>query len=253
MKPNLLYHYTSIEALYAIIDEIYNKYGEDKDAPTELLFKLRATHASYLNDFSEGRLLPEALKILGANEELLFIIQNTLGYPFVVSLSELGDDLNMWRCYANKGKGISLGIDRAELDNAVKEENDCRLDKCKYVTINELVKLFREKQAEKMIASKDIKSLYQLLRELLIYKDNSFRAEEEWRIHDFNYETNYRIGNNLIIPYREIKIPVSAIQTITIGPKCDYEKNHFSLYRMLNTKLPPYHRVKIIRSNVPLE
>ena len=230
-EVNILYHYTSLDALYAIIDEINN------DDPNDVFFKLRATHASFLNDLSEGRLLPNALKTLGASDEVLQIIQNTMGYPFVVSLSELRDDLNMWRCYANKGEGVSIGIDKVELDIAVNENNNCKLDKCEYVKEEELVNLLKEKGADKMISNKNVLSMFQILRDALIFKDSSFHAEAEWRIHDFNLETKYRISDNVIIPYREIRIPVSAIKSITLGPKCNRDKNLFSLNRMLKSKI----------------
>lgn len=101
MEEELLYHYTSLETLYAIISNI------KPTSENEAYFTLRATHASFLNDLNEGRLLPEALKEIGINENKLWLSLDRTGYPFVLSLSELCDDLNMWRCYADQGE-VSL-------------------------------------------------------------------------------------------------------------------------------------------------
>ncbi len=246
MKNSLLYHYTSLDTLFAIINEI------NIDDPNYVYFKLRASNAFFLNDLTEGRLLPKALKSLGASEEFLSILMSTLGYPFVVSLSELDDDLNMWRCYANNGKGASIGLDKEIMSQSSNYDNNCSLDKCKYVTTEELAEILKKNGAEKMIESHDIKHIIQLLRGMLIYKDKSFSSEAEWRVHDFNFETNFRVSENIIIPFREIRVPITALESITIGPKCDFDKNQFSIHRMLKSKISPLQNVSIKRSTVPL-
>ena len=103
-----------------------------------------------------------------------------------------------------------------------------------------------------MIKYNEIKPIAQLLLEMLIYKDKSFYSEAEWRVHDFNFETKFRVNNNVIIPYREIRLPIDALKSITIGPKCDYDKNLFSIQRLLKSKISPFQKVKIIKSTVPL-
>ena len=86
--PENLYHYTSIESLLSIINGI--------DINNEFV-KFRSTHIAYLNDMTEGRLLQNALKKNGINEDAIKILEACKGYPFVMSLSENSDDLNMWR------------------------------------------------------------------------------------------------------------------------------------------------------------
>ena len=241
-----LYHYTSLETLHAIISEI------DNSDSHFVYFKLRATNAYYLNDLKEGRLLLSALKKLGANEMLLSMLQTTFGYPFIVSFSEHGDDLNMWRCYASEGNGVAIGLDQTEIESAADYTNNCQFDKCEYVSLEELIEILKKKNIEELLKMEDIKPLAQLIRNMLKYKDKSFVSEAEWRIHDFNIETNFRVSNNLIIPFREIRVPVSAIQTIVIGPKCEYDRNSFSIGRFLKSRLPSTQDVQIIKSSVPL-
>lgn len=85
-----LYHYTTIETLHAIVSNIQAEHEES------IQFSLWATHAGFLNDLSEGQLLAKALKRLGVHEGILNTLIGMQGYPFVISLSELDDDLNMW-------------------------------------------------------------------------------------------------------------------------------------------------------------
>lgn len=61
MEPDILYHYTSLDALFSIITNI------DYEDESNVSFTLRATHASFLNDLNEGRLLSEALRKLGVS------------------------------------------------------------------------------------------------------------------------------------------------------------------------------------------
>lgn len=236
MKKNLLYHYTSLETLFAIIRNINNNEGNESD---NVYFTLRGTHSCFLNDLTEGRLLPLALKKIGVDPMTIWLSEARQGYPFVVSLSELGNDLNMWRCYANNGNGISIGLDKDILYSAVKY-NNCRLDKCEYVSLEKMIDILNQKKMKHLINSNNsnnILKLDRLISDLLIYKDKSFKTEKEWRIHDFNIESDFLYKDNLIIPYKEFRIPISALKSITLGPKCNYEKNIYSIRRILKNKI----------------
>ena len=71
MEPDILYHYTSLDALFSIITNI------DYEDESNVSFTLRATHASFLNDLNEGRLLSEALRKLGVSEVMLWSVVKT--------------------------------------------------------------------------------------------------------------------------------------------------------------------------------
>lgn len=251
MEPDILYHYTSLDALYAIISNIKSVSGEDA------YFTLRATHASFLNDLNEGRLLPEALKELGLSEDILWNAQLIQGYPFVLSLSELRNDLNMWRCYADDGKGVSIGLKKSVLENPYPYPKIGELVKCQYITKEKLKQHLKTKGVEELIRTNDFTPLARLIQKgLLTYKDSAFEAEREWRINVLGVESNYRINNEagLIIPYSEIKLPVTAIKSITIGPKSDYERNKFAVLRFLKTKITSVDlsSIRISSSLIPL-
>lgn len=243
-EPSTLYHYTSLETLFAIINNINN------DDPNNVYFTLRATHASFLNDDTEGKLLPNVLHHLGVTDSTLLILQSLQGYPFVCSLSELDDDLNMWRCYANDGKGVAIGLNYSELKSIL---ND-KLTKIEYASHDELKKRLISGGIKQMLHAEDKLPLSRLLYEALSYKHPSFSAEKEWRISKYWVEDDFRIANGVIIPFVEFKIPISAIETIMLGPKCEHAKNKFSISRMLKGKIPPgeLDKIQILDSKIPL-
>lgn len=247
-----LYHYTSIETLYAIIKNL-NK----KDA-NGIRFTLRATHACFLNDLTEGQLLANALRKLGAKESLLNSLMGVLGYPFVVSLSELEDDLNMWRCYANQGEGVAIGLAKDVIEDAMKHQpwsNDADFSKCQYYTEDELVNYLRSNRIEELLQNSNRIPLSKLLSKALVFKDKSFEAEDEWRIYANHVESDFRVSDNLIVPYYNIQLPIEAITSITFGPKCDFEKNSFSTYRMIKATIGDKwaENIELKESIVPLK
>lgn len=243
-EPSILYHYTSLETLFAIINGINN---EDEN---NVFFTLRATHASFLNDETEGRLLPNVLHDIGVEDSTLFIFQGIEGYPFACSLSELGDDLNMWRCYAKDGMGVAIGLNYYHL----KEQLEDQLNRIEYVTHEELKERLISEGVIQKLNNEDKSPLLRLLNKALNFKHSSFSAEKEWRISDLSLEHGFRTSNGLIIPYIEFKIPTSVIETITLGPKCEFTKNKFSIYRMLKSKISPCElaTIDITKSQVPL-
>ena len=245
-----LFHYTTIETLFAIIK------GINKEDENNIRFTLRATHAGFLNDLTEGQLLGKALKRLGVSEGLLDVIGSFQGHPFVVSLSELEDDLNMWRCYSNQGKGVAIGLDKEIINDTIKQQgwsNVADFKQCLYVTEDELVKDLKSKQIETLIQSPNKLPLQRLLLEALIYKNETFKAEKEWRIYAYWLESDFRVSDNLIIPYYNIQLPIEAIISITFGPKSDYSKNSLSTYRLIKSVIGArVEDIKLIESKVPL-
>ena len=247
--PETLYHYTSTEALLSILNSI------DKNGET---FTLRATHGSYLNDLSEGALLPTALHQLGADESVMEILRDLSGYPFVLSFSEEGDDRFMWECYANQGKGATIGIKPDKLNDALPsfsgEDYRASLRKCEYTTVDDLVERYRGEGISEILKNENRTPLSRLLQEAYYYKYKDFEDEHEWRIFITSFPNGYRATDNGIVPYRELKIPVSALSSITFGPRCDFERNNFAVFRLLYDKigLTRLNAIEIKRSPIPL-
>lgn len=112
--PEVLYQYTSMEALLSIVKSE----------------RIRATHARYLNDTTElawmWRAVVRQLKNKlgsGANDEqrqyftdLIQLAEDrTPPSEFVASFSEQDDDLGQWRAYCPGGIGFSIGFDTSAL------------------------------------------------------------------------------------------------------------------------------------------
>ena len=245
-----LYHYTTIETLHAIVSNIKAEHEES------IRFSLWATHAGFLNDLTEGQLLAKALKRLGVHEGILNTLIGMQGYPFVISLSELDDDLNMWRCYANQGKGVAIGLDKEVIEDAIKHQNGNHVVDfgiCNYYSEEELVEYLRKNGVESMIKDKNLLPLSKLLSEALLFKNKSFEAEKEWRIYSNYLESGYRVVDNLIVPYYKVLLPIEAMTSVTFGPRCDYEKNSFSTYRLIKSVIGPrVDKIKLEKSMVPL-
>lgn len=246
----ILYHYTSIETLYAIIKGIEN---EDEN---NLRFSLRATHADFLNDLTEGNLLPNALRKLGISEGVLNILQSIQGHPFVASLSELDDDLNMWRCYANQGKGVAIGLDKDVLSEALTNQNWCNiaeLCKCEYYSEKQLVNYLKSNNIGNVIQDPNRMNLDRLLSNALKFKNKSFEAEKEWRIYANYIGSDFRVSDGLVIPYYNILLPIGAILSITFGPKNDFRRNRFSVFNLIKCVIGEQQatRIELKKSSVP--
>ena len=105
MKQKLIYHYTNINALLSILNGIK---VEKNGTP---VLTLRATNINYLNDYSEGQLLPRVLDKMGIS------IPEQLGDIYITSFSNSFDSLSMWRGYAKDGEGVALCFDKSLLSN----------------------------------------------------------------------------------------------------------------------------------------
>ena len=246
-----LYHYTSIESLYAMLNGINNDDFEN------VYLTLWATHASFLNDLTEGRMLPNVLRKLGVPEDTLYVLELIKGFPFVASFSELEDDLNMWRCYANNGFGVSIAFDKEEIEKALTEidfNSNAKLEQSQYTSEEDLIKKLETENFADLIKDRNLLPLSRLISKHLIYKHESFSAEKEWRILLSDVSPQLRYSNNNIIPYRDIRIPTKAITGIIFGPKCDFEKLNFSTFQLLKSKIKSVelNTIKLEKSIIPL-
>lgn len=244
MTPQTLYHYTSLESLFHMINGVHQK-GQD-----DTVLHLFGSHTTFLNDMTEGKLLPNVLNKLGISIFTIDILQKCSGYPFIVSFTELNDDLNQWRCYGNDGFGVSIGLDVQNLKMIEK-----KFDKCIYTTEEELQKEIQNNIKGHMPhknGKTDITDIALLLSNYVIYKHKSFSAELEWRLYETSLPTGYRVSKNLVVPYYDFKIPFNCIESITLGPKCDFDKNKFAL-ELLVKSIIHNNNIKIQKSSIPLQ
>ncbi len=244
-KPFLLYHYTSLYALHRMIMTI-------RKTPTEVVphISLRATHISFLNDLTEGGLVFDVLKEATRNKLNIKTLMNTSAFPFVCSFSSKQDDLNMWRCYADSGKGVCIAFERE-----IVEQEDVlpKFEKCEYTNKEKLVDSLKQKSTNSEISGVNESTVKTLLHDFCKYKHESFREESEWRIIFDEITEKFETKNGVLTPYHTFRVPVNSIFSITLGPKCDAERNTFSLRRLIDSKCYEARKIEINYSKLPIK
>lgn len=264
----IIYHYTSLETLIAILEQ---SNSSDK-------LKLRATHIEYLNDASEYK---RALNIL--REELIKHEENLVDEenkglknfkhiqlmemlknptwdnmpPLITSFSKERDSLPMWNMYADNSLGVALGFEKEVIKGDV-EKQGFRFAKCLY-----------DQQEITASFSSDIERIYDCIsisdksfgtltsfgstpldsfRNIVsIVKNNSFKYEKEWRIiikqklEQNNLSFNFK--NKILKPYYQFEIPKISLKEIIIGPCSNFDlisKPLFMLLKQVNIKSTIY-------------
>jgi hypothetical protein len=251
--PRLVYHYTRATGLKGIVKHR----------------NLWASHLRYLNDSQEHLVVyQKAVQYLdritvvrnlaNSHRTLTGAIRETLetsslGTPkphpsdrFVVSFSELGDDLSQWRAYGRLGQAYALGFSGEMLAEAALAAG-WRFAKCGYGergprhedVVNALIKVYNEySQGTYSDEQAAVTSLSSALDEYApLIKDDAFEAEAEWRLVSppISYlptsGIKFREGVTSLIPYLEFSLqdidyrlsgatlPTNpSLQLLTVGP-----------------------------------
>lgn len=259
MQDETVYHYTSLETFYHIIDQASNND-----------ITLRATNVDYLNDHTEHLIAIKLLKQKLIEYDKSLDLGNSKGfvellndkrmsffrrkdfegmYPYIISFSECWDNLPMWNTYANKSNGVALGFSKTKLSDL----NDTyRFDKCIYDSTD----------YEKFLSQK-IETLYErtiinsysiefdggldsdILEDhhyyLPILKNEGFEYEKEYRLivpHTFNdtEDLKFQPSDGLLKPYKEILIPFDYLTEIVLAPGLNLEKIKSPLALFLRQK-----------------
>lgn len=242
-----LYHYTSIEALYNMLEK---SILTDEETNIKYL-NLWATHIEYLNDETERKLFINML----IEETIIYSKKQgiTLSYDqikkietlcnidaYIISLSELQDDLNMWRGYGGNGVGVNLEFDFHKLlpFNKILKSSKLKLEQvynpiiCKYFQPKEcnIETSLIERVYNYCINNTEIIDYKQTIKEAslitdinrlaTISKHAAYISEKEWRFVCKSCPSipKYIHSNGIIKPYIEFPIPLSSITAITIGP-----------------------------------
>lgn len=242
----LLYHYTSLHTLCAIVNGIQS--GE--------MF-LRAGNAKNMNDPNDCYYFINMLGILTDADEnqVKQISEEKLKYdcPYLVSLSKHKDDLHMWNCYGDDGCGVAIGI--KDVDNLVndfysKKHLSSHLYKCRYMDVKKvknnkpLWNLIKERD----FFDKDFWMSKEISEVSNIIKHPCYRYEKEYRIVILHGDNEIIIGGDRTYNLEEdafyLNVPLSSVTQIIVGPCANYEsvKKVFS---------PFFTNAKFIKSKIP--
>lgn len=228
-KPTTLLHYTSWNSFCGMIQPILNN---EEGINKELCF--HASHIYAMNDMTEGKLIFDFFftgsKILDDIEGKMEEVRKETGEPYVVSFSRSTKDIEqnnipMWMMYADGGKGVCLHFDYESIKENIND--NVKMVECKYQNLEEIKKNAREKRDTiKKDHKKGIDITHQLQEMLLeapSYKWKNWKYEKEWRLVCVSKSPKFKVGRLGLVPYQEIKLPLSALKQITIGPCANQE------------------------------
>lgn len=266
----ICYHYTSIETLYNMLDKSIEM---DKETREKYL-KLRATNIEYLNDTTERKLFTDALynKLLQYGQDKNSPITTAQREQFnllctseiyVISFSELQDDLNMWRGYAGNGVGANIGFNFSNIqpfypteNGYFKMERAYKLVKCKYYLPEEcdiefsLVENIYNFLKYGGKTFDNVRLMQDIMNFAVIHKHKAYSPEKEWRLYSTpTTMPQFTFSNGIVRPYIDFKIPVDAITSITFGPRYKDDYKIKSIRNFIKMKIRP--DIKIIDSEIP--
>lgn len=255
--PDTLYHYTSTDAFYKIIDSGC----------------LWASHVRFMTDASEivyGReLLREMLADAASHwdaEKFKQLERSVLGFSqtdsssltpvYALALSGKADDVAQWERYADDARGFCIGFDaqplgvgmakadgKSAVDRAIMEEvvydrdrQEGRMRNIIDVAVD-LVDKFgwgeNQEDARSRVASLAHEMAWPVLDLLSTLKQPSYSSEQEWRlvsttgphVHKRNLECQFRPAFHGLVPYIELA-PVEPeeqgllpIREVITGPR----------------------------------
>lgn len=238
-----VYHYTSIQTLYHLLDaqrlDIHNNETkgtdvEDNNAtfislPCETLPFL-ATDIEALNDRTEYREVTKLISDICKSKEVKFADECIYGLPFVISFSFQSDSLPMWQQYADSGRGVCLRFDSQLLKSSLVRGNKhtpnewIRTGKCNYSMSEEFKEMLKQIKDNNKEGLND-KNIIDNLNEFRDFslqsaflKDEAFLGECEWRIVIYSNHYLFYPYSNGRVARTKVEIPICALKEIIIGP-----------------------------------
>lgn len=202
-------------------------------------FFLRAGNAKNMNDPNDCyyliNLIQQSHHLSNETIAQYRINKDKYDSPYLISLSSKKDDLHLWTCYGDDGKGICLGLDKVDIEAAcgkfyTRYKLPAKLHSCKYyMSISDLPQDF-----QCYITQNDS---YQLFRDISctsnIIKHPCYEYENEYRVvithsqGEISFDTYDKERDAIFL-----NIPLSAIKQIIVGPCANFEtiRNIFSPY-----------------------
>lgn len=265
MKPirqKFVYHYTSIETLFAIL-EGYRKSKESN------VLTLRASNIYRVNDpkemvmgydvlkkwirrYEDSQCIPVSIRLSEVYQNEEYEAKCKSDYlqtrnadfievgevPYVISFSFRHDYLPMWGLYGDKGKGVCLKFALSELQSLTSSlpglVNYCgrtNLEGFKNTMEFMYGCYMRELKDMEVPVETKIRELATIcLTTAPFVKHKDYQYEKEYRFVFYNWYNQRKISMPShktsiykILPYIEVAIPVKALQGIIIGPDVNFD------------------------------
>lgn len=242
-----LYHYTSMESIFGMLQS----YSKDNPYCT-----MWASNVLFMNDASEYQFGIDVCKELAMQYEgeehiddgfahiynSQFWHKKELDYPYIISFSERVDSAAIWNMYSNNGGGVAIIFNMEKL--AVLEGT--WLDKCWYCRVADNLLFNPNTRAlitylynhclntpcpEERPEGINEQSFQNIMRAFHFQfevapkiKHASFDYEAEWRLTKTGAaKPKFRCKNGVIVPYKEVIIPINVIEGFIIGPTANFE------------------------------
>lgn len=233
------YHFTNCSSLFGMLKDfsVENRH-----------LTMWATHSSFMNDSTEYEFgkekckevlrlyedktkVPACKSIFRNGEDSLdnYIAKDA---PFLISLSGNIESAAMWSMYSSNGSGIALKFDVATLQrhsllSAIDPTNCIYCKKASSILKQheDYVSLIHGAISHCIGNEDDVIPRILLLDFASQIKHSSFRYEDEHRIvvPQGDNKVQFRVRDNIIIPYIEVKVPIEALKGIVIGPTANYD------------------------------
>lgn len=271
---NLVYHYTTIEALAGIV-------SNDK-------ITFWATRYGYLNDIFEKMWSQKHVKSIidkdleGADHSPEIINDLIDRHPYIISFCDIPDYRNMWRLYCNDGLGVCIGLN-TEILSQIAEENRLTETASKQDYFEHVIYCTREKVPESIRFWKNTGSFNlnpnesddNLYAMSAFIKCDEFDIENEVRYSrmrenksvkiiptsnkkGFTHESEenfdnvkYRLRNQKeVVPYIEIDFPSQIIEKIIVGYGYDNMEMAKHYVRQILSKNPVLANLEIESSKL---
>lgn len=262
-SPDIVYHYTSLNTLHAILDRLENE--EALNNPKPLL--LRGTHISYLNDATEYKLACEIMTDMlkkhaesindGDSKKIVKLADDNiwekiattdgqLTLPFIISFSKNDDNLPMWNTYGANGLGVAIGIKKVSFGEHYTDWSCCSYTEeyFRWFMQNYIIKIYEHLSydSNRKWTLGNVKIFNQLNSLLSSLKHNAYEYENEWRLiqslqkNSDLKEIKYQEVNGLLKPYIERGFEKSVLKEIVIGPCANLDLAKQSLSALLEQK-----------------
>ena len=236
---NLVYHYTSIEALIKMLhipDEIEKKMIEtNNESGYGYYLTFHATDAYMMNDRMEHKLILDIVdKLIPKKLRSKYNSEITsVGKPYVVSFCSERDYIPMWKIYSQQNTGVCLQFDlnndNIEILKSINSDREIHtdyicFDECKYETQSNL-KAYIKTQIKEI--ENEYKCLPQgqisqknpflsLYKNGILYKGKEWSYEKEWRLVWWCNHNKIKSGKYGATSYQEIKIPLRFLKEILL-------------------------------------
>lgn len=258
--PTSLVHYTSMNAVTEMLNKSIADLKADPSAQPMLTFHASIGYA--MNDRVEGKLF---FDYFFTESEISHEIQGTLakvkadkGEIFVISLSHNHDrqsngSIPMWNMYGDHAQGLLLKFDYQKLKDSC-SANGLTLQQVEYVHKAESNTRASECRKRMKLNLDDDTAMNEILHNAFCLKSEEWSFEEEYRIIKQEKPSKTKTGRYGIVSYAEVKIPITCLSSITIGPLAHQDIVEQSLKNVIDqiTTMFPSFSCKIIKSTIQI-